>query len=125
RPPWSGCCSAWSTRPPGRSRCSGNRCRNGSPRCCRTSARSSKARPRTRTCRIDEALDQVGLGGIDQRPVKAYSLGMRQRLGLAGALLRRPRLLILDEPTNGLDPQGIKEIRELLTELNAGGTTVF
>lgn len=80
---------------------------------------------RTRRSRIGEALERVGLAGVDQRPVKTYSLGMRQRLGLAGALLRRPRLLILDEPTNGLDPQGIKEIRELLTELNRDGTTVF
>jgi ABC-2 type transport system ATP-binding protein len=50
---------------------------------------------------------------------------MRQRLGLAAALLRRPRLLILDEPTNGLDPRGIREIRDLLTRLNEAGTTVF
>jgi ABC-2 type transport system ATP-binding protein len=80
---------------------------------------------RTRRRRVDEALDQVGLGGVGRRPVKAYSLGMRQRLGLAGALLRRPELLVLDEPTNGLDPQGITEVRELLLELHRTGTTVF
>jgi len=80
---------------------------------------------RTRRRRIAEALERVGLAGVDRRPVKKYSLGMRQRLGLAAALLRAPRLLVLDEPTNGLDPQGIREIRDLLAELNRAGTTVF
>jgi ABC-2 type transport system ATP-binding protein len=75
--------------------------------------------------RIGEALAKVGLDTVGRRPVKAYSSGMRQRLGLAAALLRAPRLLVLDEPTNGLDPQGMREIRDLLTALVAGGTTVF
>lgn len=75
--------------------------------------------------RIDEVLEQVGLDPGDRRPVRAYSLGMRQRLGLGSALMRRPRLLVLDEPTNGLDPQGIAEIRTLLLALNEAGTTIF
>jgi ABC-type multidrug transport system ATPase subunit len=80
---------------------------------------------RNRRRRVSDALDRVGLGSVDDRQVRKYSLGMRQRLGLAAALMRSPRLLVLDEPTNGLDPQGIREIRDLLAELNAAGTTVF
>jgi ABC-2 type transport system ATP-binding protein len=80
---------------------------------------------RTRRRRIGEALERVGLADIDRRPVHAYSLGMRQRLGLAAALVRPPQLLILDEPSNGLDPRGIRDIRDLLVELNEAGTTIF
>ena len=80
---------------------------------------------RSRRTRIDDVLERVGLGVAGDRRVRGYSLGMRQRLGLAGALLRAPRLLVLDEPTNGLDPQGIREMRDLLLGLNAAGTTIF
>jgi ABC-type multidrug transport system ATPase subunit len=75
--------------------------------------------------RVDDALARVGLEGVGRRPVRAWSTGMRQRLGLAAAVLRAPRLLVLDEPTNGLDPHGTREVRDLLVELVAGGTTVF
>jgi ABC-type multidrug transport system ATPase subunit len=88
-------------------------------------AAGSRGSRRTRRQRIDDALEQVGLGGIDRRPVKAYSLGMRQRLGLAAALVRKPRLLVLDEPGNGLDPRGIRDFRQLLIDLNTAGTTIF
>ncbi|QXE35269.1 ABC transporter ATP-binding protein [Streptomyces sp. GMY02] len=83
------------------------------------------ADPRTRLTRVAEALDRVGLTAAAGKKAKAYSLGMKQRLGLAAALLQPRRLLVLDEPTNGLDPQGMREIRTLVRELAADGTTVF
>lgn len=83
------------------------------------------ADPRTRHARVAEALDRVGLTAAAGKKAKAYSLGMKQRLGLAAALLQPRRLLVLDEPTNGLDPQGMREIRTLVRELAADGTTVF
>ncbi len=79
----------------------------------------------TRRQRVGEALERVGLQHAASKKVKAYSLGMKQRLGLANALLRPRELLVLDEPTNGLDPQGTREVRNLVRSLAAEGTTVF
>ncbi|OZB96570.1 ABC transporter ATP-binding protein [Paenibacillus sp. XY044] len=72
----------------------------------------------TRT-KVDEVLEIAGLSDRAKDKVGSYSLGMKQRLGIAGALLNRPQLIILDEPTNGLDPQGMKEIKELIAQLAA------
>ena len=74
---------------------------------------------------VDAVLERVGLGERARDPVRTYSLGMKQRLGIAGALLKDPELLILDEPANGLDPAGIKEVRVLLRQLATEGRTVF
>ena len=75
--------------------------------------------------RVDEILDTVELAEAADRPAGAYSLGMRQRLGLAAALLGDPRVLILDEPANGLDPQGVHALRDLLRARAAAGDTVL
>ena len=91
----------------------------------RIDAYGPDGRRRDRRGRIEEALARVGLTAAGDKKFKAYSLGMRQRLGLANALLRPRQLLILDEPTNGMDPQGTREIRHLVRELAAEGTTVF
>jgi ABC-2 type transport system ATP-binding protein len=80
---------------------------------------------RRRLDRIDDVLRTVGLAGAARKRVKAYSQGMRQRLGIGLALLGEPELLVLDEPTNGLDPAGMREIRQLLRRLVDEGTTVF
>ncbi|MFI2562777.1 ABC transporter ATP-binding protein [Paenarthrobacter sp. NPDC018779] len=91
----------------------------------RLDAADRHAPPATRRQRVDDALERVGLGHAAGKKVRAYSLGMKQRLGLANAMLRPRKLLVLDEPTNGLDPQGTREVRNLVRSLAAGGTTVF
>jgi len=75
--------------------------------------------------RVSELIKTVGLDGRGGSKYKTYSLGMKQRLGIAAALLPQPQVLILDEPTNGLDPEGIQEVRDLLKKLASEGTTVF
>lgn len=83
------------------------------------------AASRSRSARIGSALERVGLSNAADKKVHAYSLGMKQRLGIANALLRPRELLVLDEPTNGLDPQGTREVRSLVGTLAAEGITVF
>ncbi|MDH6236972.1 ABC transporter ATP-binding protein [Cryobacterium sp. CG_9.6] len=80
---------------------------------------------RTRSARVARALDRVGLSHAANKKVHAYSLGMKQRLGIANALLTERELLVLDEPTNGLDPQGTREVRALIRSLASEGTTIF
>jgi ABC-2 type transport system ATP-binding protein len=91
----------------------------------RLDAADLTADPRTSRQRIDAALDRVGLLATAGKRYRAYSLGMRQRLAIAAALLMPRELLVLDEPTNGLDPQGTREVRHLVASLASDGTTVF
>lgn len=91
----------------------------------RFDAADRTADPKTRKARAGEALERVGLSNAAGKKVRAYSLGMRQRLAIAVALMQRRELLVLDEPTNGLDPQGTREVRNLIRELANDGTTVF
>ncbi len=83
------------------------------------------ADPATRSARVDAALAKVGLTQAEGKKVHAYSLGMKQRLGIANALLQPRDLLVLDEPTNGLDPQGTREVRNLIRLLASEGITIF
>jgi len=91
----------------------------------RLDAADRTVNPRSSAARIHEALERVGLAAAAGKRYRNYSLGMRQRLGLAAALLRPRDLLVLDEPTNGLDPQGTREVRALIRELAADGATIF
>ncbi|MDN5724848.1 MAG: ATP-binding cassette domain-containing protein [Propionibacteriales bacterium] len=90
----------------------------------RLDAVDATADPRTTRRRVDAALDRVGLMAAAAKTYRQYSLGMRQRLAIAAALLAPRDLLVLDEPTNGLDPQGTREVRNLIASLAADGATV-
>jgi ABC-2 type transport system ATP-binding protein len=98
---------------------------NGRQNLARCDAADRTADPRTARPRIDGALDRVGLLAAAKKRYRAYSLGMKQRLAIAAGLLQPRELIILDEPTNGLDPQGTREVRALVREIATEGTTVF
>ena len=91
----------------------------------RFDAADPQAPAATRKDRVRSALERVGLSHAADKKVRAYSLGMKQRLGIANALLAPRELLVLDEPTNGLDPQGTREVRSLVRSLAADGATIF
>jgi ABC-2 type transport system ATP-binding protein len=91
----------------------------------RCDAADRTADPRTATRRIATALERVGLQAAAKKRYRIYSLGMKQRLAIAASLLQPRELIILDEPTNGLDPQGTREVRTLVREIATEGTTVF
>ena len=91
----------------------------------RCAAADATGDPRTAAARIGQALDRVGLLAAAGQRYRHYSLGMKQRLAIAATLLRPRELLVLDEPTNGLDPQGTREVRALIQQIAADGTTVF
>jgi ABC-2 type transport system ATP-binding protein len=91
----------------------------------RCDAADRTADPPTAPARISEALERVGLLSAAKKRYRNYSLGMKQRLAIAASLLRPRELIILDEPTNGLDPQGTREVRALVRQIAADGTTVF
>ena len=97
----------------------------GADNLARYDAADRTADPATARARITEALDRVGLVAAAKKRYRHYSLGMKQRLAIAAGLLRPRELIILDEPTNGLDPQGTREVRALIRQIAADGTTVF
>jgi ABC-2 type transport system ATP-binding protein len=91
----------------------------------RIDAADATADPRTADARVGAALERVGLTAAAKKHYRAYSLGMKQRLAIAASLLQPRELIILDEPTNGLDPQGTREVRGLIREIATGGVTVL
>ncbi|MCA9926859.1 MAG: ATP-binding cassette domain-containing protein, partial [Anaerolineales bacterium] len=85
----------------------------------------ARLQPDMDDAQVDAVLERVGMSAAANRKVKGYSTGMKQRIGLAAALMHQPELIILDEPTSGLDPAGMREVRDLLRELAADGMTIF